>query len=71
MMTRDNLMIDVNVLKACLETDVRKLIYTSSVSLYPIDTQQRQGVVLSEEDLRTNNPGCYGWAKLLGEIQLG
>jgi nucleoside-diphosphate-sugar epimerase len=65
-------MIDVNVLKACQERAVRKVIYTSSVSVYPIDTQQRHGVVLAEEDLRTNNPeGGYGWAKLLGEMQLG
>jgi len=69
---QDNVMIDVNVLKACLERGISKIIYTSSVSVYPIDTQQRQGVVLSEADLRTNNPeGGYGWAKLLGEIQLG
>jgi len=40
--------------------------------VYPIDLQQKLNVVLSEEDLRYYNPeGGYGWAKLLGEIQLG
>jgi nucleoside-diphosphate-sugar epimerase len=69
---QDNMTIDVNVLRACLEEHVKKIIYTSSVSVYPIDTQQTSGVILSEEDLRYNNPeGGYGWAKLLGEIQLG
>jgi nucleoside-diphosphate-sugar epimerase len=33
--------------------------------------QQKHGLVISEEDLRYYNPeGGYGWAKLLGEIQL-
>ena len=55
-----------------METKVRKIVYASSVSVYPIDLQQRPGACLSEDDLRYYNPeGGYGWAKLLGEIQLG
>lgn len=72
-----NLAIDINVIRACLEHGVRKLIYASSVSVYPIDTQGMEGVVLSEDDFtlypslgRVNPEGGYGWAKLLGEIQL-
>jgi GDP-D-mannose 3',5'-epimerase len=67
-----NLAIDVNVFRACLEGHVRKLVYTSSSAVYPIDMQQRDGVVLSPESLKYYNPeGGYGWSKLLGEIQLG
>lgn len=66
-----NLVIDANVFRACLEKGVRKLVYASSVSVYPIDLQQSYGVVLREDDLRYTNPeGGYGWAKLIGEIQL-
>jgi len=69
---QDNLVIDTNVFKACMEAGVRKVVYASSVSVYPIDVQQKPGVVLSEDDLGYYNPeGGYGWAKLLGEIQLG
>jgi len=66
-----NLVIDANVFRACLEREVQRLVYASSVSVYPIDCQQSYDVVLKEDDLRYINPeGGYGWAKLLGEIQL-
>lgn len=66
-----NLVIDANVFRTCLEKGVRRLVYASSVSVYPIDTQQSHGVVFREEDVDCINPeGGYGWAKLLGEIQL-
>jgi GDP-D-mannose 3',5'-epimerase len=67
-----NLAIDISVFRACLEGRVRKLVYASSSAVYPIDMQQRDGVVLSPESLKYYNPeGGYGWSKLLGEIQLG
>ncbi|MFC2039438.1 NAD-dependent epimerase/dehydratase family protein [Chloroflexota bacterium] len=66
-----NLAIDVNVFRACLEHGVRRIIYASSVSVYPIAPQQCLGAVLSEDDLSRFDPeGGYGWAKLLGEMQL-
>jgi nucleoside-diphosphate-sugar epimerase len=80
-----NLVIDANVFKACLQSSVKKLVYASSVSIYPINLQHRPDVVLTEDELKpsqtqpwtswagdwTINPdGGYGWAKLLGEIQL-
>jgi nucleoside-diphosphate-sugar epimerase len=69
---QSNLTIDANVFRACLEGRVRKLVYTSSSAVYPIDMQQRDGVVLAPESLKYYNPeGGYGWSKLLGEIQLG
>lgn len=66
-----NLVIDANVFRACLERGVKTLVYASSVSVYPIDTQQSYDVVFREDDVRYINPeGGYGWAKLLGEIQV-
>jgi len=66
-----NLVIDANVFRACLERRVTTLVYASSVSVYPIDTQQRHDVVFGEDDVRYIDPeGGYGWAKLLGELQV-
>lgn len=68
---QENLVIDTNVFKACMERGVKKIVYASSVSVYPIDTQKDKGARFKEEDDHYINPeGGYGWAKLLGEIQL-
>ena len=68
---QDNMVIDANVFKACIEAGVKRVVYASSVSVYPIDVQHKPNVVISEDDLRYYNPeGGYGWAKLVGEIQL-
>lgn len=68
---QNNLVIDANVFRACIQHNVKKIIYASSVSVYPIDLQQKLGVILSEDDLKYCNPeGGYGWAKLIGEIAL-
>jgi nucleoside-diphosphate-sugar epimerase len=67
-----NLVIDANVFKACVENHVKKLVYASSAAVYPIDLQQAPNVTLSETNLNYFKPdGGYGWAKLIGEIQLG
>ena len=67
-----NFVIDANVFRACLERKVRKLIYASSISVYPIDKQHSLDIILSEDDMPYINPeGGYDWAKLMGEIQLG
>jgi len=67
-----NLVIDANVLRACLEKGVKRLVYASSVAVYPIGPQRKSyDIVLKEDDLRYIDPeGGYGWAKLLGEIEL-
>jgi nucleoside-diphosphate-sugar epimerase len=68
---QENVVVDANVFRACMEAGVKRLVYASSVSVYPIDIQHKPGVVISEDDLTYYNPeGGYGWAKLLGEIQL-
>jgi len=63
---QDNLVIDANVFRACIERKVRKIIYASSVSVYPIDLQEKLGAIFKEDDLRYCNPeGGYGCAKAL------
>lgn len=79
---QSNLTIDANVIRASLERGVKKLIYASSCSVYPVDN--KPDVVYSEKDrlvvehvstgrrFKSLNPdGGYGWAKLIGEVELG
>lgn len=66
-----NAVIDINVFRACIETGIKRIVYSSSVSVYPIDLQQKVGVKFAEPSIQPINPeGGYGWAKLLGEVQL-
>ncbi len=68
---QSNLAIDTNVFRSCMENGVKKVVYASSVSVYPIDLQDRLGARFSEGDVNPINPeGGYGWAKLMGEVQL-
>lgn len=74
-----NLVIDANTFRACLEKNVKKIVYASSVAVYPMHTQYSSGAVFSEGDLILEREtqdvvspdGGYGWTKLMGEIQLG
>jgi len=69
---QSNVAMDTNVLRACVEHRVPKVVYASSVSVYPIQKQEKLGARFGEGDLRPISPeGGYGWAKLLGETQLG
>ena len=75
-----NLLIDTNTFRACIQNGVKKIVFASSVSVYPMQVQNRQKAVFAEDDCvvppdeaeePTINPeGGYGWSKLLGEIQL-
>ena len=66
-----NLVIDANVLKACLEKNVKKIVYASSIAVYPIQTQAHPNAVFPEDDIEPISPdGGYGWAKLMAEIEL-
>jgi nucleoside-diphosphate-sugar epimerase len=68
---QSNLAIDVNVIRASIESNVRKFVYASSVSVYPINIQEGMNARFAEQDINPINPeGGYGWAKLIGEIQL-
>ncbi len=67
-----NLVIDANLFRACLEKRVRRVVYASSVSVYPFDQQLGSKVQFKEEDSekRVNPEGGYGWSKFIGEKQL-
>ncbi len=66
-----NSTIDRNVFHACVENEVPRVVYTSSVSVYPLSRQMLPHAKLREDDLEPVNPdGGYGWAKLLGERAL-
>jgi len=79
-----NLAIDANVFRACQEVGVKKIIYPSSVSVYPLARQKYPGAVFSEaafvwpqyyDDvspfcMSIDPDGGYGLAKIIGEIQL-
>jgi GDP-D-mannose 3', 5'-epimerase len=68
---QSNLVIDSNVFRACLDNGVSRLIYASSVAVYPVETQEKADATFSEDSLSHYNPeGGYGWSKLMGEIQL-
>jgi GDP-D-mannose 3', 5'-epimerase len=67
-----NLAIDVNVFRSCLENGVKRVIYASSVSVYPADEQMGSHVNFKEEDSerKVNPEGGYGWSKYVAEKQL-
>ena len=68
---QSNLAIDTNVFRAAKEFSISKVIYASSVSVYPIRHQTKLNARFREEDAEPIGPeGGYGWAKLLGELQL-
>lgn len=69
---QSNLVIDANVFRACLENGVRRVIFASSVSVYPFDEQLGSHTQFREEDTerKVNPEGGYGWAKYVAEKQL-
>ena len=71
---QDNMIVDRNVFKACVKFKVKKIIYTSSVSVYNTDNQANSpNAMFRETDLEKqplDPEGGYGWAKLMGEKQL-
>jgi len=68
---REIALIDSNVFQACLANCVKKLVYTSSVSVYPMSKQVSSSCSLAEADTSPYDPeGGYGWGKLMGEIQV-
>jgi len=67
----ENMAIDINVFKSCIEHNIKKIIYTSSVSVYNTTSQNKNtDAMFREEDLKTYQiepEGGYGWAKYMGE----
>ncbi|MHB1907779.1 MAG: NAD-dependent epimerase/dehydratase family protein [Nitrososphaerales archaeon] len=70
---QENLVIDANVFRACIENQVKNVIFASSVSVYPFDDQLgASDIQFKEEDSekKVNPEGGYGWSKYIGEKQL-
>ncbi|EMR74111.1 nucleoside-diphosphate-sugar epimerase [Thermoplasmatales archaeon SCGC AB-539-N05] len=70
---QENLVIDRNVFKVCVEHKIKKIIYTSSISVYNTNMQYKTNAVFREEDLieqPIDPEGGYGWAKYVAEKEL-
>lgn len=82
---QENIAIDSNVFRCCLEKNISKIIYASSIAVYSIEKQFNVGAVFKESEanfsmgeqgefkkfvLNINPDGGYGLAKALGEMQL-
>lgn len=82
---QENLSIDSNVFRACLQRNISKIIYTSSIAVYSIEKQYSLGAIFKEEEadfsiiqdkefekfiFNANPDGGYGLAKAMGELQL-
>ena len=71
-MLRHNMQVDLNVLNACVEAGVKRVIYPSTACVYPVRFQDRWDALLLEEMVwQIPKPESgYGWAKLMGEVQV-
>ncbi len=69
---QSNMVLDANVFRACSEVGAKRVLYASSVSVYPFDLQQGSDARFKEEDAdaRVNPEGGYGWSKYIAEKQL-
>jgi len=70
---QNNSSIDTSTFRACVEHDIKKVIYTSSISIYNTAMQSAPNAYFSEKSLEKqplDPEGGYGWAKYLGEWQL-
>jgi nucleoside-diphosphate-sugar epimerase len=73
-----NMLLDHVVFSAAVAAGATRLVHASSACVYPIDLQASDShrVLLREEDANFEEPGKayadgeYGWAKLMGELQL-
>ena len=74
----NNVMLDHLVFSAAARAGIRKVIYASSACVYPTSLQASatDRLLLAEGDANFDEPGKafadgeYGWAKLMGELQL-
>ena len=74
-----NFAIDHHVFEACNDTNVKKVIFSSSACVYPTELQNKIGsdYKLKENDSNPENLDGflsadieYGWAKLMSEVQM-
>lgn len=74
----NNMLLDHVVFEAASAAGVGRLVHASSACVYPVDLQasDTRRLLLREEDAGFDEPGRafadgeYGWAKLMGELQL-
>jgi nucleoside-diphosphate-sugar epimerase len=74
----NNMLLDHVVFMAAADAGVRKIVLASSACTYPTNLQDHENsrLLLRESDANFEEPGkafCdgeYGWAKLMGELQL-
>jgi len=67
----DNVLINANMLKACVENNVERFFLASSACIYPHQLQKDDSYIadLKELDAYPAQPGTpYGWEKLFAEI---
>jgi GDP-D-mannose 3',5'-epimerase len=67
----DNVLINANVLKACVENNIERFFFSSSACIYPHQLQKDDSYIadLKELDAYPAQPGTpYGWEKLFTEI---
>lgn len=66
---RDNVLINTNMLDACVKNEVRKIFFSSSACVYPNYKQEDpNNVGLKESDAYPADPdSSYGWEKLFSE----
>jgi UDP-glucose 4-epimerase len=72
------MLLDHVVFAAAADARVRKIVYASSACIYPTNLQadENSRLLLKEDDANFVEPGKafadgeYGWAKLMGELQL-
>lgn len=73
-----NMLLDHVVFDACVEAGASRIVHASSACVYPTNLQADDAdrLLLREEDAGFDEPGKafadgeYGWAKLMGELQL-
>lgn len=71
--------VDHHVFEACADTNIERIVFSSSACVYPTDLQKEVGsdYKLKESDSDPNNLDGYlsadieyGWAKLMSEVQM-
>ena len=69
-MGTDNMLIDTNVIRACINNKVERLLYTSTACIYPVELQMTADAppLREKQAYPANAESPYGWAKLMGEI---
>mgnify|MGYP001472797395 CR=1 FL=1 len=68
---RSNIMINSNAINACIENNIKNLVYVGTACSYPKEKQSYIGPPLfKEEDAYPAEPeSSYGWSKLMGEYE--